>query len=338
MTSQLTMAFCLFSAFSCAFAAERKETIDQFNSTPPIQSLTPLEQVSAKELLEKWHQGNQAKKTFVDKFYKGFITEESLETINLSSFFDLPTIEKTSNLEIYVYLRAIIAFSNINPYQSHKNHLARIRPILKEHAEEGDAFSQLNFAFFYIIKIMQINSQHTTTTSIQKKIEKNARSYKTWLTKSANQGNAVAQFFLGQFYEFNMEYCDDIEKSNMKSAEKWYLKSADQGHSTAQAALGVMYFRGDIDNVDKGEGQKMAIELLTIPAKKGNALAQYNLGQAYLKSSSHTENGRHLAKPWLIKAAEQNHKLAKSTLEWLETSDRILKTCDEYEKRKETRI
>ena len=59
------------------------------------------------------------------------------------------------------------------------------------------------------------------------------------LRKSADRGDAKAQFNLGWYYEKGKGV-----KQDSAEAVKWYRKAADQGHAKAQCKLGVCYFYG----------------------------------------------------------------------------------------------
>ena len=56
----------------------------------------------------------------------------------------------------------------------------------------------------------------------------------------AEQGHAVAQFYLGVMYEHGKGIPQEY-----KEAVKWYHKSAEQGDMSAQYNLGVMYYLGN---------------------------------------------------------------------------------------------
>jgi len=60
-----------------------------------------------------------------------------------------------------------------------------------------------------------------------------------WYRKSADQGNAVAQFNLGFMYSQGKGV-----PVNHKEAVKWFRKSADQGDRGAQYQLGLSYSKG----------------------------------------------------------------------------------------------
>ena len=58
-------------------------------------------------------------------------------------------------------------------------------------------------------------------------------------TKSAEQGNAQAQFSLASMY-----YNGQGVPQDYKQAAKWYTKAAEQGKASAQYILGLMYAAG----------------------------------------------------------------------------------------------
>ncbi len=64
------------------------------------------------------------------------------------------------------------------------------------------------------------------------------KAYKLWLPL-AEQGNAVAQYNLGQMYRQGQEVPQDY-----KEAGKWYRLSAEQGNASAQYNLGNRYYKG----------------------------------------------------------------------------------------------
>jgi hypothetical protein len=65
-----------------------------------------------------------------------------------------------------------------------------------------------------------------------------ATALKIW-KPAAEQGDAVAQFRLGQIYEMGLGGTPDYQ-----SAATWYRKSADQGNRTAAFNLAVLYEKG----------------------------------------------------------------------------------------------
>jgi TPR repeat protein len=94
---------------------------------------------------------------------------------------------------------------------------------------------------------------------------------KEW-TALAEQGDASAQYNLGQMYDKGQGVIQDY-----KEAMKWFRSSAEQGITKAQNNFGVVYAKG------KGVGQdyKEAVKWYRKAAEQGNASAQYNLGAKY---------------------------------------------------------
>ena len=98
-----------------------------------------------------------------------------------------------------------------------------------------------------------------------------ATALREW-TPLAKQGDADAQFNLGQMYDKGQGVPQDY-----KTAVKWWKLSAEQGDASAQHSLGVMY--------DKGKGvpkdYKTAVKWYKLAAEQGFASAQGNLGVMY---------------------------------------------------------
>jgi TPR repeat protein len=96
---------------------------------------------------------------------------------------------------------------------------------------------------------------------------------KEW-TALAEQGDASAQYNLGQMYDKGQGVIQDY-----KEAMKWFRRSAEQGITKAQNNFGVVYAKG------KGVGQdyKREVKWYRKAAEQGNASAQYGLGFKYRK-------------------------------------------------------
>lgn len=95
----------------------------------------------------------------------------------------------------------------------------------------------------------------------------------------ANQGNADAQFNLGQAYKLGRGVPADL-----KQAEIWYGKAAFQGHEQAEASYGLALF----SNGKRSE----ALTWLQRAAQRGDPRTQYVLGTMYF-------NGDVVAKDWV---------------------------------------
>ena len=87
------------------------------------------------------------------------------------------------------------------------------------------------------------------------------RSIASNYTKSAEQGNADAQFCLGGMYDDGRGVPQDYGK-----AVEWYTKSAGQGYARAQNNLGGMYDYGRGVPQDYGK----ALEWYTKSAEQGS--------------------------------------------------------------------
>ena len=94
----------------------------------------------------------------------------------------------------------------------------------------------------------------------------------------AEQGNADAQFNLGQAYRLGRGVPADPRTSNM-----WFERAARQGHAQAEANLALALFQG-------GERER-AVPWLQRAAERGDRRAQYYLGTAHF-------NGDLVARDW----------------------------------------
>ncbi|NBQ42993.1 MAG: sel1 repeat family protein [Mycobacteriaceae bacterium] len=92
------------------------------------------------------------------------------------------------------------------------------------------------------------------------------------LRKAAKQGDARAQFMLGDAHYFGTGVPKDFEES-----VKWYRRAADQGNADAQFNLGDAHYFGTGVPTDFEEGVKWYRKA----AEQGHVSAQNNLGAAY---------------------------------------------------------
>jgi TPR repeat protein len=95
-----------------------------------------------------------------------------------------------------------------------------------------------------------------------------------WYRKAANQGDADAQFNLGESYRNGQGVSQDYAQ-----AAAWYRKAAEQGDSLAQVNLGVLYDHGQGVRKD----YKQAAAWYRKAAEQGNPRAQSNLSESYIK-------------------------------------------------------
>ena len=90
--------------------------------------------------------------------------------------------------------------------------------------------------------------------------------------KKAEQGDAMAQFYLGFKYYEGTKVAQDY-----KEAAKWLHMAAEQGLAKAQFYLGIMYYNGTGVTQDNKE----AVKWLRKAAEQGLAQAQFYLGIIY---------------------------------------------------------
>ena len=145
------------------------------------------------------------------------------------------------------------------------------------------------------------------------------------IIKSAEQGNAIAQFFLG------VMYCDGQGvPQDYKKAVKWYRLAAEKGYSSAQTSLGTLY--------DQGRGvpqdYKEAVKWYRRAAKQGHAIAQFSLGVMYYDGQSVPQNYKE-AYTWFNVAAAQGYKDAAKNREIVEKelSPKALNEAQELSKK-----
>ena len=92
------------------------------------------------------------------------------------------------------------------------------------------------------------------------------------LRKSAEEGDASAQFRLGQLYDEGTGVPQDYGQ-----AKEWFEKAAKQGHVGAQADLGTLYLQG----AGAPQSAQMAMFWFSQAAEQGDGLACAKLGWMY---------------------------------------------------------
>jgi uncharacterized protein len=123
--------------------------------------------------------------------------------------------------------------------------------------------------------------------------------------KSAAQNDAVGQAYLGNMYARGVGLVKD-----MTLAVMWFRKSADQGNDRGQAQLGIAY-ANSLGGLAKDDGQ--AAELFRKSAEQGNAEGQVNFGVILEAGRGVTKNERQ-AFSWYLKAANQDNAQAQLNL------------------------
>ncbi len=97
----------------------------------------------------------------------------------------------------------------------------------------------------------------------------------------AEQGDASAQFYLGDMYDKGLGVPQDYQE-----AARWYQKAAEQGVASAQFSLAVMFFKGQGVPLDYAE----AVKWYRLAAEQRHAGAQNNLGYMYYKGQGVPQN------------------------------------------------
>lgn len=97
----------------------------------------------------------------------------------------------------------------------------------------------------------------------------------------AEQGNAPAQFGLGQLYYYGKGVLQDNAQALM-----WYQRATNQGFVHGQNRLGMMYAQGIGVPQDYAE----ALKWYGLAAKQGSAMAQERLGMMYARGQGILRN------------------------------------------------
>ena len=118
-------------------------------------------------------------------------------------------------------------------------------------------------------------------------------------SSEAESGDREAQFWLGSAYVQGRLVQKDYEQ-----AKRWFLKSAEEGYTPAERALGLLYWHSD---------PAKAAMWLQQAAQKGDAEAQFDLGNAYEQGLLGTINYREVLN-WFQKSAKQGHPEAQASL------------------------
>ena len=125
-----------------------------------------------------------------------------------------------------------------------------------------------------------------------------------WYRKAAEQGNAHAQFALGQMYDVG----NGVPKDSAE-AIKWYRKAAEQNNALSQFALGQIYYKSFGVPKDTVE----ALKWFRKAAEQGDASAQCLLGWIYEMGDGVSKDSVEAFK-WYRKAAEQGDTEAQNNL------------------------
>ena len=127
--------------------------------------------------------------------------------------------------------------------------LVQAKQIYAGLAEKGDPHAQLKLAYMLD---KGIGSSSDPVTALR------------WYTESAEQGNALGQYLLGQFYQLGQ-----VGEPDYNLAKKWYKKASTQ-LAKASVALGFIYETVDDDYAQASKAYEQA-------ASKGDTYGMYDL-------------------------------------------------------------
>lgn len=137
-------------------------------------------------------------------------------------------------------------------------------------AEQGDVRSQLLLGIIY--SGISLNGES---------LPPNYTEAVRWYRAAAEQGNAFAQFRLGEMYleGLGVEYDPAL-------SFHWYSLAAEQGEVRAQVQLAYLYGVGE----GVSQSQNEAARWYSAAADQGDALAQFSLGRMYQVGSGVPQN------------------------------------------------
>ena len=164
-----------------------------------------------------------------------------------------------------------------------------LRPL----AEKGSAAAQFRLG---------LEIRHASFFYIESKEEEALRESGHWYRKAAEQGYALAELQLGNYYSLGWGVAKD-----RREALRWWRKAAEQGLVTAQYSLGDSYATGNGVDMDKQE----AVRWWRKAAEQGYEEAQMNLSRAYMALDEGVETDEREAYIWLSIAAENGNAVAQ---------------------------
>ena len=111
----------------------------------------------------------------------------------------------------------------------------------------------------------------------------------------AQDGNAVAQYYLGMMYGIGIGPERDTDISL-----KWLRLAAENGYAPSQRMVGISYLRGEWG---VSQDLKQGKHWLTLAANQNDAVAQHRIGQMYLEGIFVPKNLK-VGIEWIKRAAE----------------------------------
>lgn len=164
-----------------------------------------------------------------------------------------------------------------------------------------------------------------------KGIDKNEREAVKWITKAAGQGNVDGLAAMGNAYQIGIGGL----KVNYEEAVSFFLKAAEKGHLGAMYNLGIAY----LDGVGVTRNPKESFNWFLKAAEKGDAMSQRFVGDyyRYMFNEIGVSQDEHKAFNWYLKSAEQGVSQAQvqvgiSYTEGLGTNQDLSKAHEWYMK------
>ncbi|OEU75489.1 MAG: hypothetical protein BA874_00040 [Desulfuromonadales bacterium C00003068] len=114
----------------------------------------------------------------------------------------------------------------------------------------------------------------------------------------AEQGDPVAQAYLGEMYEIGEGIKEDAAQ-----AFKWFRKAAEQGYGKAQYNLGLLYLSGKGVKRDAEEGAKWIHKA----AEQGHDMARSKLGDMPLDGLDERKNNILVGLGLQLRDAKEGH-------------------------------
>ncbi len=157
--------------------------------------------------------------------------------------------------------------------------------------------------------------------------EKSQHDGNFWISESAKNGFANAEYELGIFYQARFNAGEEID---LKRAQEWLTKAATQGHTDAKYSLALLLLagKGSIDkNVDE------SIQLFSSAALDGNTEASMYLADLYKKGIHKAKDDEESLK-WQKQAAKDGHSEAQLELAsiYFDGSSAVIKDHKEAQK------
>lgn len=133
------------------------------------------------------------------------------------------------------------------------------------------------------------------------------KAFNLYLT-AANEGDASAQFYVGEMYSRGF----GVEQDRQKAFD-WFIKSANQNYADAQYMLGEIYQSGlgvDSNSIESDSWYGKAYKRYKIMANSGDARAEYQLGEMY-ESGRGIKKDFNEAKRWYRLSARHGYARAQ---------------------------